>query len=176
MAIDLSMQGTQADLAYLVGVTQPAISQMMNAGKIPSAGTLGELVLAYVQHLRRQAALRLGDGLLDITQERARLARSQREGYEIKNMALRCEYAPVPVLGRVLGIASEALAIRFDELERAVAAQLPDLPEAAAGVVRQVIASARAEWVRATAELKSAPVDEAPVDDEDNTLDMETDL
>lgn len=171
MRIDLSMHGTQADLAYLVGVTQPAISQMMSAGKIPSDGTLGELLRAYGNHLRRQAALRLGDGQLDIVQERAALAKSQREGYDIKNAALRREYAPVPLLAGVLRTVSEDIAARFDELECALSTQLPDLPEAAAGVVRQVIASARAEWVRATSELRMVQA-ETEIDDVDDVEDV----
>ena len=57
--IDLSMQGTQTALAELVGVTQPTISNLMTEGKIPSDGTLGELLLAYCARLRDQAAGRL---------------------------------------------------------------------------------------------------------------------
>ena len=80
MLIDMEQQATQASLAALVGVTQPTISKLMADGKIPAAGTLGELLLAYCQRLRDQAAGRLGDSLgLDLVQERAALAREQRE-------------------------------------------------------------------------------------------------
>ena len=102
--IDLSFQATQAALAELVGVTQPTISNLMTEGKLPSAGTLGELVLAYCQRLRDQAAARLGSdvGGLDLVQERAALAHEQRQWIALKNAALHREFAPVTVLAEVL--------------------------------------------------------------------------
>ena len=55
MLIDLSTQGTQTALAELVGVAQPTISNLQADGKLPSSGTLGELLLAYCARLRDQA-------------------------------------------------------------------------------------------------------------------------
>ena len=82
MLIDMAGRATQAALADLVGVTQPTISNLMAEGKLPATGTLGELLHAYCQRLRDQAAGRLGSELggLDLVQERAALAREQREG------------------------------------------------------------------------------------------------
>lgn len=149
--IDLATQGTQAALAELVGVTQPTISNLMSEGKIPPTGALGELLLAYCQRLRDQAAGRLGDTLgLDLVQERAALAREQREGQAIKNAVARREYAPIGLLADVLGMASSAVVDRFDQLEGALRKSCPDLPEEAKEVLQQVIASARNEWIRST--------------------------
>ena len=118
MVIDLNEQGTQTALALLVGVTQPTISNLMSEGKLPSSGTLGELLQAYCARLRDQAAGRLGDSLgLDLVQERAALAREQRIGQAIKNGVARKEYAPVGLLADVLGTASSAVVDRFDHLE-----------------------------------------------------------
>ena len=82
MIIDLKAPVKQVDVAMVVGVTQQAISAMVKEGKLPAEGTLGEVLLAYCERLRLQAAGRMGDehGGLDLVQERAALAREQREG------------------------------------------------------------------------------------------------
>ena len=130
--IDLSMQGTQTALAELVGVTQPTISNLMTEGKLPATGTLGELLLAYCARLRDQAAGRMGENTtLDLVQERAALAREQREGQAIKNAVARREYAPIGLLADVLGMAASAVVDRFDQLEGALRKACPDLPDEA---------------------------------------------
>ena len=145
----------------MVGVTQPAISAMVTEGKLPAAGTLGEVLQAYCQRLRLQAAGRIGDevGGLDLVQERAALAREQREGHAIKNAVARREYAPVGLLSDVLGMASSAVVDRFDQLEGAMRKACPDLPDEAKTTVQQVIAAARNEWIRATSTLVADTVD-----------------
>ena len=161
MLIDIAGRATQAALADLVGVTQPTISNLMAEGKLPATGTLGELLHAYCQRLRDQAAGRLGSELggLDLVQERAALAREQREGQAIKNAVARKEYAPVGLLADVLGMAASAVVDRFDQLEGAMRKACPDLPDEAKTTVQQVIAAARNEWIRATSTLVADTVD-----------------
>ena len=160
--IDLDYEATQTALAELVGVTQPTISNLMTDGKIPATGTLGELLRAYCARLRDQAAGRMGDevGGLDLVQERAALAREQREGQAIKNAVARREYAPVGLLADVLGRAGGAVVDRFDQLEGALKKACPDLPDEAKTTVLRVIAAARNEWVRETAQLVAESLDE----------------
>lgn len=157
--IDLSMKCTQSELADFVGISQPAISALMNEGKIPRTGTLGELVLAYCQRLRDQAAERIGDGSLDLVQERAALARSQRISQDMKNDIARGEYAPVGLLADVLGLVSGAVVDRFWHLESTLNRDCPTLPDDAKATVLQVIASARNEWIRSTSKLVNETMD-----------------
>ena len=167
MLIDLDQQATQAAFGELVGIAQPSVSTLMTEGKLPSAGTLRELLLAYCQRLRDQAAGRMGENTtLDLVQERAALAREQREGQAIKNAVARREYAPIGLLSDVLALASSAVVDRFDQLEGAMRKACPDLPDEAKTTVQQVIASARNEWIRSTATLVTDTVD-AMTDDED---------
>ena len=171
MVIDLNEQGTQTALALLVGVTQPTISNLMSEGKLPSSGTLGELLQAYCARLRDQAAGRLGDSLgLDLVQERAALAREQRIGQAIKNGVARKEYAPVGLLADVLGTAYSAVVDRFDHLEGVLAKSCPDLPEDAKTAVLTVIADARNEWIKSTARLVDAAVDEMLADSDHDSM------
>lgn len=164
MVIDLGVRGTQAQLANMVGISQQAVS----AAGIPP-GTLGEMLIAYCTRLREQAAGRMsadGEGL-DLVQERAALARSQREAQDMKNAVARGDYAPVGLLADVLGAASSAVVDRFEQLDGALRKACPDLPEAARVAVQQVIASARNEWIRSTASLVEAQLADVAEDDDE---------
>ena len=152
----------------MVGITQPAVSAMVADGRLQVEGlSLGDALRAYCQRLRAQAAGRMGENTtLDLVQERAALAREQREGQAIKNAVARREYAPIGLLSDVLGMASSAVVDRFDQLEGALRKACPDLPDEAKTTVQQVIASARNEWIRSTSTLVADTVD-AMTDDED---------
>lgn len=161
MVIDLAAPATQSDIAMVVGVSQQAISALVTEGKLQTAGTLGEVLQAYCQRLRLQAAGRMGDevGGLDLVQERAALAREQREGQAIKNAVARKEFAPVGLLADVLGMAASAVVDRFDQLEGQIRKACPDLPDDAKTTVQSVIAAARNEWIRSTERLVADGLD-----------------
>ena len=171
MVIDLAAPATQSDVAMVVGVSQQAISALVTEGKLQTAGTLGEVLQAYCQRLRLQAAGRMGDevGGLDLVQERAALAREQREGQAIKNAVARKEFAPVGLLADVLGMAASAVVDRFDQLEGQLRKACPDLPDDAKTTVQSVIAAARNEWIRSTERLVTEAIDAmlAAQDDDD---------
>jgi phage terminase Nu1 subunit (DNA packaging protein) len=171
--IDLDQQATQAAFGELVGIAQPTVSTLMSEGKLPSSGSLRVLLLAYCQRLRDQAAGRLGENAtLDLVQERAALAREQREGQAIKNAVARKEYAPIGLLADVLGMASSAVVDRFDQLEGTLRKACPDLPDDAKAAVLTVIASARNEWIRSASRLVCDEVD-AMADGDDDQADSD---
>ena len=178
MVIDLAAPATQSDVAMVVGVSQQAISALVTEGKLQTAGTLGEVLQAYCQRLRLQAAGRMGDevGGLDLVQERAALAREQREGQAIKNAVARKEFAPVGLLADVLGMAASSVVDRFDQLEGALRKACPDLPDEAKTTLQSVIASARNEWIRSTERTVFDRIDAMLTDqDEDDQADTEQD-
>ena len=158
----------QAEFAELVGVSEARVSQLISEGVIVRGDTAQEWLVAYCERLRDQAAGRMGDGVggLDLVQERAALAREQREGQAIKNAVARREYAPVGLLADVLGRAGGAVVDRFDQLEGALKKACPDLPDEAKTTVLRVIAAARNEWVRETAQLVAESLDEMLAADE----------
>lgn len=150
---------------------------MMTEGKIPQSGTVGELILAYCERLRDQAAGRLGEGGgLDLVQERAALARSQRISQDMKNDIARGEYAPVGLLADVLGMASSAVVDRLEQLEGALRKACPTLPDDAKATVMQVVASARNEWIRSTSKLVNEAVDAMEDDGEDSAASTDVDV
>lgn len=172
MMLDTDAPLVQSAVASAVGISKQAINSLLNDGALPPCSTNGELLQAYCHRLREQAAGRMGGeaGGLDLVQERAALAREQREGQAIKNAVARKEYAPVGLLADVLGQAASAVVGRFDQLEGTMRKACPDLPDEAKIAVLQVIASARNEWIRSTARLVSESIDAMLEDgDEDET-------
>lgn len=156
----------------MIGVSEARVSQLVSEGVITRGESAAEWLIAYCERLRDQAAGRLGESMgLDLVQERAALAREQREGQAIKNAVARREYAPVGLLADVLGMASSAVVDRFDQLEGALKKACPDLPDEAKTTVQQVIAAARNEWVRSTAQLVAESLDAMLAADEGDGAD-----
>lgn len=169
---------SQAEFAQVIGVSEARVSQLVSDGVIARGETAAQWLIAYCERLRDQAAGRLGESMgLDLVQERAALARAQREGQDIKNAVARREYAPVGLLADVLGMASSAVVDRFDQLEGALRKACPDLPDAAKTTVQQVIANARNEWIRSTASLVTEAIDAmlAAQDEDDQPAGFEED-
>lgn len=162
----LNQSITQADFARLVGRSEGRVSQWVAEGTLRPGATAGEWLRAVVDRLSAEAAGRYTDGPLDLAQERAALAREQRAGLEIKNAVLRGEYASVALLSQVLATASQAVAERFDHLPGVLKKACPQMTDAERDQVVAVIAQARNEWVRATAELVTAAVNALDDDDE----------
>lgn len=108
---------TQSEVAAHLDLTQPAVSQMLAEGLLPTAARRGQLDLdacriAYIRRLREQAAGRAsledGDDKPDLVRERALLARAQREGQNMKNAVLRGELLPVDEVEDVVGALLDA--------------------------------------------------------------------
>lgn len=93
---------TQKDFGLLVGISQPAVSDLISRGVLFDGDTTGNWLLAYCDNLRMQAAGRGGDAAGALTAERARLARAQAEKIEMQNAVSRKELAPVALLEQVL--------------------------------------------------------------------------
>ena len=155
----------QSEFAAAVGISQPAVSDLVRGGVLAEGGCADEWLLAYCHRLREQAAGRFSEGPLDLAQERAALARAQRESVELKNAVLRGDYAAVSLLAEVLATASQAVADRFEHLPGQLRKACPDLPAQAIDKTMATIAEARNEWVRQTAALVSASVTAADDDE-----------
>lgn len=150
----------QSEIAAHLDISDRRVREIATEWGLDSADlSLGEWRIRYIRQLRERAAGREGAGDLDLVQERAALAREQREGQAIKNAVARREYAPVGLLADVLGMAASAVVDRFDQLEGALRKACPDLPDEAKTTVQQVIANARNEWLRGTAALVADGLD-----------------
>jgi phage terminase Nu1 subunit (DNA packaging protein) len=157
----LDQSCSQADFAEMVGLSEARVSQLTADGVIPRGETGHNMLLAYCERLRDQAAGRIGStvGGLDPAQEAAALKRSQREGQDIRNAVARGEFAPIGKLADVLGQASSAMADRFDQIEGVLRLKRPDIDDELMAAILSVVASARNEWIRVTARRVDAFVD-----------------
>jgi phage terminase Nu1 subunit (DNA packaging protein) len=93
------------DLADWLGVTSQTISAFANDNKVVRVSRgkyeLKASVQLYTAHLREVAAARGGEaGVLDLVQERARLAKEQADNTALKNASLRRELLPAAEVER----------------------------------------------------------------------------
>jgi phage terminase Nu1 subunit (DNA packaging protein) len=164
VTVDLSQPYSPTIVARIIGVSHQAITKLAAEGVIPTTSTVGDAVHAYCANLREKAAGRYSEGPLDLSQERAALAKAQREGVELKNAALRGTYAELALLERVLAASVGAVCERLDFLPAQIRMACPDLPQQALDVVTTAVAVARNDWARSTTSLV---LDEAIPDDDD---------
>lgn len=158
---------TQVEIAAHLDMSERNLRDVLEQlGANHKQTSLAEIRVGYIRRLREQAAGRLGDGDMDLVQERAALAKAQRIGQEIKNAVAQAEYAPVGLLADVLAAASAAVVDRFDALPGVLRKACPDLPAEARDAIDKTIASARNEWIRSTVKLAVARLDELVESDE----------
>lgn len=167
----LQVNVTQEEFGLLVGISQAKVSQLLSDGVLERGDTAQGWLMAYLARLREQAAGRMGDGEgLDLVQERAGLARAQREHYEIKNAVAQGEYAPIGLLADVLGAASAAVVDRLDAIGGDLRKACPDLPAEARDAIAKAVAAARNEWIRSTAELAVRRLDQMTDERDDDSV------
>jgi phage terminase Nu1 subunit (DNA packaging protein) len=118
---------TQAAFGALVGVSQQAIGNLVGREILDKNMDGHQLLQAYCSHLREQAAGRAGNGGLDLADERAGLAKAQRERIEMQNAVTRGELAPVVLIEEVLSKAGSKIAGILEAIPGAVKRRVPSL-------------------------------------------------
>lgn len=139
--VDLAQVVSQQAFADLVGVSQPAVSDMMSRGVIAEGQPLGAWLLAYTSHLRELAAGRGSDN--ELANERARLAREQADSVAMKNARERKELAPVEVLEGVLAHTARQIATVLEGIQPKLRRACPDLTSANLQIITAELARAR---------------------------------
>lgn len=167
MQIDLSKPLSRTRFGAVVGIGSRRVAELIADGTLPEGGTAGQWIAAYTERLRSQASGRgTGDEDLNLTQERAALARAQREAVELKTSRMLGEYAPIEALQATLAAAGAGLAARIDQVPALLRRKCPKLPADARDVLVAHFAKARNEWVRETTDLVVTGL-EAQADEED---------
>ena len=106
--MNLTTTCTQADFGELVGISQPAVSDLLARGVVQPGDVAGKWLLDYTAHLREQAAGRGADG--ELAFQRSELARVSRERAEIKLALERKDFAPVALIEQVLATVGRSIA------------------------------------------------------------------
>ncbi|GGY67945.1 terminase small subunit [Pseudoduganella albidiflava] len=127
MSTDLNEPMTQAAFGALVGVTQQAIGNLVGRGVLDMKVPARQALQMYCAHLREQAAGRASNGELDLVNERAGLAKAQRERIEMQNAVTRGELAPVTLIEEVLSKAGGKIAGILEGIPGAVKRRVPAL-------------------------------------------------
>lgn len=118
----------QKEIAEHLDLSQPAVSGLMDRLGIDwKTSTMDEIRVAYIRHLREQAAGRAASGDLDLATERARLAKEQADKVAMQNAVTRGDLAPVVMIEEVLTKTAARVAGIFDAIPGLVRRRVPSL-------------------------------------------------
>lgn len=159
---------TQAEIAAHLDISERRLRELLTEfGLDHKQVPMAEIRIRYVRKLREEAAGRAAaDSSIDLPTERALLARSQREGQDIKNAVARGAYAPIEVLTDVLSNAAQSAVDHFDQIPAGINRVCPDLPQPVRDLIMTEVARARNEMVRKTASLIADALDPTDVQEE----------
>lgn len=128
----------------MVGISQQAVSGLVQRGVLLDGDSLAQWLLAYCDHLREMAAGRAtGDEGINLATERALLAREQRERIAMQNAERRRELAPAHLLEQVLSRAGARAAKILDTIPGEVKRRMPQLGADDVTLIATIVAKAR---------------------------------
>lgn len=168
--VDLSLPMTQERFGELVGISQPAVSDLVRRGVLLEGGSAGAWLLEYCHQLREAAAGRGGESALELAAERARLAKEQADRIAMQNAVTRGELAPAILLEQVLARAGSKAGRILESIPGALRRRRPDLTSEDIGAITAIVAKAR----NLAAAIRLADVVEEGDDDED-VVDLDVD-
>lgn len=161
--IDLDGIVTQAEFGQLVGISQPAVSGLVQRGVVASDGTAREWLLAYCEHIRGIAAGRGGDDGAGLAAARKRLADEQADRIAMQNAVTRKELAPAHLLEEVLAKTGARAAKILDTIPGEIRRRAPQLTSDDIAAIALVVAKAR----NLAASMSMAVLDVAEDDERD---------
>jgi phage terminase Nu1 subunit (DNA packaging protein) len=141
--LNLDSKATQQSFATLVGVTRSAIVAAQSEGILAPGDTYRGWLLAYCKRLREMAAGRYSASDLDLTEERAKLARAQSERIEMDNAVKRGELAPIDTLRDALVPVVAQIAAHLDAIPAKLKREAPHLTATDLEIVAREITKAR---------------------------------
>lgn len=145
---------TQAEFAELVGITQPAVSDLVKRGVLRSNLTGATWLREYCTHLREEAAGRAGT-LADAS---AALKNAQRVEVEMRTAIKRKEYVPVGLIAQVLAHIGRQAAVAFDGIKPGIRMRWPDISAEQLDYIDAEVS--RARNLVASMSLASLPVED----------------
>ena len=134
---------TQAEVAVHLDLSDRSVRELEVKLGMGGDYTLNDFRVAYIRHLREQAAGRATTGDLDLATERARLAAAQAERVERTNAKERGELAPMVLLEQVLAKTASKIAGILDGIPGQVRRRVPQLPVEGLDLIAAEVAKAR---------------------------------
>lgn len=133
----------QGQFGELVGISQQAVSTLVQRGILPDGASADEWLLAYCDNLREVAAGRGGDAQSELTAERARLAREQADRIAMQNAERRGELAPANGIEQVLARVGARVGRLLETIPGELRRRLPDMTAEDADAVTRIVNKAR---------------------------------
>jgi phage terminase Nu1 subunit (DNA packaging protein) len=119
---------SRGDIAAHLFMSLQRARDLVKAGVLPDSGTLEDYRQAYIQHIRGVASKHMSpDGKLDLTAERAHLARAQTEKTQLEVDYLRGDALPRPLVTQVWQMHAAAVRSRFLGLTSKLKLLIPHL-------------------------------------------------
>ena len=123
--MNLETTCTQAQFGELVGISQPAVSDLLTREVIQPGAPAGAWLIDYCAHLREQAAGRGADG--ELAAARTAVAKEQQIKLARQNKIAAREYAHVSVLEIVLSTVGRTIAGPLEALPGTLHKRCPAL-------------------------------------------------
>ena len=156
MVPDLTSPVTQVQFGDLVGISQQAVSDLVRRRILVDGASADEWLLAYCDHLRGIAAGRGGEASLELSAERARLAKEQADKIAMQNAVTRGELAPAYLLEQVLARVGAKAGRLLETIPGMMRRRHPQMTMEDIAAVAEVVAKAR----NLVAKISLADVDE----------------
>lgn len=153
----LNRRITQAEFGDLVGISQPAVSDLAKRGVLKPDGSAAAWLLAYCERLREEAAGRAGR----LAESRAALDDERRIEIAMRNAIKRREYVPVVVIEQVLAKVGRQIAGIFDGFVPAIRLRWPEVTSDQLRLIEAELARARNLAATMSPDVLVEP-DEAP--------------
>ena len=151
--IDLAVSPTQTAFGDLVGISQPAVSDLVSRGILRDGESAQQWLWSYTSHLREMAAGRATEGGLDLATERARLASEQADRVAMQNAVTRRDLAPVAFMeaclaqvGRQIASKLEAIPVNLKMRSTSISEQDLTFVEQAISEARNAAAGMKLDW------------------------------
>lgn len=158
--MDLDSPIKQVDFAQLVGITQPAVSDLLTRGVLKAGDPLRVWLIAYTRQLREQAAGRGADG--ELAANRASLTKTNDGIAQIKLKRLTGQFAAVNVIDQILAFVGKQIASALEPLPARIKMLVPQLTPDDIKAIEVVITESRNK----AADMAMATLAEANADDD----------
>lgn len=138
---------TQLEIAEHLDLSERKVRDLMSNGILERDASLDDCRIRYIRHLREVAAGRKSEDpeALDLTAERARLAKEQADNMALKNNTLRGELIPAEIViagGQAIVSAAKA---KLLGIHAKVRSRHPDISDAATTEIEAQIREALEE-------------------------------
>lgn len=163
--MELDQPCTQAEFAHLVGITQPAVSELLTKGVLGKGQQARTWLLAYTAQLREAAAGRGADG--ELAANRAAESATRNEMLQIKLKKMRAEYVDVAVIDQVIAHVGTQIASKLEPLPARIKMLCPQLTAEDLKGIEAAITDARN--MAATASIETLALVNADDDVDEST-------